>query len=333
MPSDENDILFLAVLIYDDGNNRYSEERRPYRASHPEIAYRLALAEGSEARYGRRFVGLAHLAETDEEIDGIARSTGGNAADFVVPKDELDAFRDPRWRDVPCDESELAEALRPPRLLFEIDGVDGVAWDQLTHAYGPAFDVPRDLRRLAAEDPEIRRNALWELGGSIYHQGTIYPATAAALPFLIRLTLDERTPDRKEVCGLLKEIASSASFHPEQIRRNWRFREKLLSFWEQKPSEMAADEIATVEGVRAAFAERLDSIRSLERDPDVDIAARAQAIVRRIEAPGPELPACFQCQGKGKCRCRRKGEPTKPCNQCDETGICHVCLGMGAASP
>ena len=36
---------FLAVLIYDDGEDRYSEEPHVIRAAHPEIAYRIALRE------------------------------------------------------------------------------------------------------------------------------------------------------------------------------------------------------------------------------------------------------------------------------------------------
>ena len=59
---------FLAVLIYDDGAGRYSEEPHRIQADHPEIAYQIALSRGAEERYGRRFLGLAAL-EVDQGHD------------------------------------------------------------------------------------------------------------------------------------------------------------------------------------------------------------------------------------------------------------------------
>src|SRR5436189_4690399 len=101
---------FLAVLIYDEGNGRRCEEPRVYHATHPEIAYQLALADGNEQRYGRRFLGLSHLEETTEDVEPIARSQGGDAKELLVSKEALAAFADPRWSSVACNEKELAEA-------------------------------------------------------------------------------------------------------------------------------------------------------------------------------------------------------------------------------
>ncbi|MFI8266678.1 hypothetical protein [Streptomyces sp. NPDC085665] len=66
-------------------------------------------------------------------------------------------------------------------------------WSQLTHAYGTAEDVP-DLLRAAGPDPE---SPAWsELWSRLCHQGTVYPASYAALPALAekasRLTASER---------------------------------------------------------------------------------------------------------------------------------------------
>ena len=47
-------------------------------------------------------------------------------------------------------------------------------------AYGRALDVPCDLRRLASSDADVRAEALWQLGGSIFHQGDVFDSTAAA---------------------------------------------------------------------------------------------------------------------------------------------------------
>jgi hypothetical protein len=65
-----------------------------------------------------------------------------------------------------------------------LDGLDAVDWSALEHAYGAATDLPELLRQAATESAEEAEEALRELYGCIMHQGTVYPATAAAVPFL-----------------------------------------------------------------------------------------------------------------------------------------------------
>ncbi|MEV7600510.1 hypothetical protein AB0O91_24375 [Kitasatospora sp. NPDC089797] len=56
-------------------------------------------------------------------------------------------------------------------------------WSQLSHAYGPADDIPALLERITAE----RKAELWsELWSALCHQGSVYPASFAALPWLAR---------------------------------------------------------------------------------------------------------------------------------------------------
>ena len=60
-----------------------------------------------------------------------------------------------------------------------LDDLVRVDWAGLTHAYGPADDLPGLLRGLAQGDDD----ALYELYGNIWHQGTVYPATAYAVTY------------------------------------------------------------------------------------------------------------------------------------------------------
>lgn len=67
-------------------------------------------------------------------------------------------------------------------------------WSHLTHAYGTAEDIPALLTE-AGPDPQ---SPAWtELWSRLCHQGTVYPASYAALPALTekarRLTATERT--------------------------------------------------------------------------------------------------------------------------------------------
>ncbi|MFF3458946.1 HEAT repeat domain-containing protein [Streptomyces sp. NPDC002730] len=64
--------------------------------------------------------------------------------------------------------------------------LDSVSWAELEHAYGSAEDLPGVLRALAG-DEEQAAEALDELWGSILHQGTVYAATASAVPFLAQM--------------------------------------------------------------------------------------------------------------------------------------------------
>ncbi|MER6949424.1 HEAT repeat domain-containing protein [Nonomuraea sp. NPDC000554] len=86
-------------------------------------------------------------------------------------------------------------------------GLDKIHWADLKHAYGPADDVPEQLRALRSESPDERERALYELYGNIFHQGSRYPATAPAVPFLARLALDPSTLKRDEIVQLLAAVA------------------------------------------------------------------------------------------------------------------------------
>ena len=88
-----------------------------------------------------------------------------------------------------------------------LEGLDAVGWAGLTHAYGPATDVPLLLRELRAADPERREKAVWELYGTIFHQGSRYEATAPAVPFLLALAADPGTPDRVEIVRMIAALA------------------------------------------------------------------------------------------------------------------------------
>jgi hypothetical protein len=86
-------------------------------------------------------------------------------------------------------------------------GLEEIDWAGLRHAYGPAGDVPGLLRALVSGSPAERRHAVHELYGNIFHQGSRYEATAFAVPFLARLALDRRAPQRDAIVHLLVALA------------------------------------------------------------------------------------------------------------------------------
>ena len=94
-----------------------------------------------------------------------------------------------------------------------LERLDEVAWSDLKHAYGEASDVPFLIRELVSTDSERRDEALIELYGNIWHQGTIYEATVHALPFLIELLADPSTPDRENVAHLVASVISGNGYY------------------------------------------------------------------------------------------------------------------------
>jgi hypothetical protein len=88
-----------------------------------------------------------------------------------------------------------------------LETLDDVAWHELSHAYGPAADVPVLIRALASADAETRRQARYELYGNIFHQGSRYEASAYAVPFLLELAVRPSVPDRAEIVELLTDLA------------------------------------------------------------------------------------------------------------------------------
>jgi hypothetical protein len=94
------------------------------------------------------------------------------------------------------------------RVLAE---VDAHPWASTSHAYGPANDIPGLIRRVAADDEEIADDAVGELYGSLLHQGTVYPASAEAVPYLARLAAAGCRPAM--LIALVGGIAASGDEH------------------------------------------------------------------------------------------------------------------------
>ena len=118
-----------------------------------------------------------------------------------------------------------------------LDELDRVDWESLAHAYGigrgdddaPHTDVAGSLRGLSITDPDHEPqcgtgttvgetsafdDAIYLLYGNIWHQGTIYQATAYAVPFLVAYAAGDNTPQqqRRSIIELLAFIGIASSF-------------------------------------------------------------------------------------------------------------------------
>ncbi|HZU67020.1 MAG TPA: HEAT repeat domain-containing protein [Ktedonobacteraceae bacterium] len=100
-----------------------------------------------------------------------------------------------------------------------LEQLSSITWSDLSHAYGSAADVPQLLRDLASTDEQLRSRALGTLYTNIYHQGTVYQASAYAVPFLLELLRGETMPEREEILVLLAHLARGNTYH----RQHWHF--------------------------------------------------------------------------------------------------------------
>ncbi|MFD4693242.1 hypothetical protein [Streptomyces sp. NPDC058463] len=121
-------------------------------------------------------------------------------------------------------------------MINELDSID---WSSMSHAYGPAGDVPVWLREMAAADPSVRDKALGHFYSAAHHQGDVHACTTASLPFLFALADDPAAPDRASIVELLLSIGREsvdrdddrrvAAQHRTRIRRPRRRRHPLLT--------------------------------------------------------------------------------------------------------
>ncbi|MBO0610452.1 HEAT repeat domain-containing protein [Myceligenerans salitolerans] len=84
-----------------------------------------------------------------------------------------------------------------------LDDVDTITWSDLSGAYGPAGDAAEILRGLASPEEDVAGEALDEFFSSIWHQGTVYPVTAAAVPFVVDLAAGRAVHHRDALCFAL----------------------------------------------------------------------------------------------------------------------------------
>ncbi|MEO3743572.1 HEAT repeat domain-containing protein [Plantactinospora sp. B5E13] len=126
-----------------------------------------------------------------------------------------------------------------------LTAINDVDWTGLTHAYGPAGDVPDMLRGLAAGEPEQVEQAWDEVVSSLFHQGTVYPATVPAVRFLVALAR-AGSPRRAAIVALVGMLADPAHTDGD-----------------------SADQ------VRAAVRAEADRLRPLLADPDPTVRGHA----------------------------------------------------------
>jgi hypothetical protein len=154
-----------------------------------------------------------------------------------------------------------------------LEGLDAIDWSALTHAYGPAADVPELLRSLLSTDANEREQAFYELFGNMWHQGTVYPAAAAAVPFLDELLRTPDVPDKPGIACLLACIADGSGYFQVHAALDlggprW---ERILAEQGRTLQQELAEEAETVAAVRQVVSPILPHLVQYLYDPDTEV--------------------------------------------------------------
>jgi hypothetical protein len=170
----------------------------------------------------------------------------------------------------PADLIEMYEsALDPPSL----QGLSAVDWSAVSHAYGPATDVPALLRAFVSAVPDHHKFACELLFQTIWHQGTVYAATAVAVPFLYQLLEGDGVPDKSAVAHLLATIAEGHSYlachaNTPQMAATWA---SLLAKDGKNLDAELAREMGHVGDAKREVARKLDVLYQYLRDPEPEV--------------------------------------------------------------
>ncbi|MEL7471605.1 MAG: hypothetical protein AAFN27_24390 [Pseudomonadota bacterium] len=163
---------------------------------------------------------------------------------------------------------------------MSLEGLDDIDWAGLTHAYGSAADVPAQLRAVATGSKTEREKAWYDLYGNIWHQGTVYEATAHAVPFFVRLANDQTRDDLGEILEYLSELADGASYlDVHQHTSLWSEEQRQT----QKHKEQLAKELDWVSRTRSAVRAGQEAYARLRVHPDESVQEAAAALMAVID--------------------------------------------------
>jgi hypothetical protein len=168
-----------------------------------------------------------------------------------------------------------------------LEGLDSIAWSKLSHAYGKASDTPAHLRNLTSTRQSKREHARDALWSSINHQGSVYDATAAAVPFLVELATSTDIAERHEILQLLTEIARGSGWH--QVHQRHDIVRK--AFGQEKIAKEIRREAAWVGTIREEVTKAAPAIAGLLHDGDLRVRLHAANFLTAVPTAAEESVA------------------------------------------
>ena len=176
-------------------------------------------------------------------------------------------------------------------------GIEAIEWDKLSHAYGAADDIPQLLKDLLSPG-EPCQEAHLALFGNIYHQGTRYSASAAAVPFLIKLIARDETPRKDNLIFLLTLLAvgdHTVVFPEGVLVSRWKYDVEQMQLPEYREERQREIDSFLAEGPQDELARDLRKYKLFDRG-DVQQGIDYQLIkLKTYGAVQDGLSALYPC--------------------------------------
>lgn len=152
--------------------------------------------------------------------------------------------------------------------MFET--LDTIDWSQVGSCYGWSKEIPAAIRGLFSDDATVRDTALGTLWMSLEHQGTVYEASALAVPFLLAILADPQIRVKRQLVHFLAHLGCRGLYLGHWYQ-DLRTRLIVLRRNEGKtffPRKVADQYRNWEEDTHQRFREGLATLLSLLSDPD-----------------------------------------------------------------
>src|SRR5258708_13960539 len=88
--------------------------------------------------------------------------------------------------------------------MFET--LNTIDWPHVESCYGTSEEIPAAIRGLVSAEASVRDRARETLWMSLEHQGSVYEASALAVPFLLAILADPQTQDKAQLVHFLAHL-------------------------------------------------------------------------------------------------------------------------------
>jgi len=88
--------------------------------------------------------------------------------------------------------------------MFET--LNTIDWPHVESCYGTSEEIPAAIRGLVSAEASVRDRARETLWMSLEHQGSVYEASALAVPFLLAILADPQTQDKGQLVHFLAHL-------------------------------------------------------------------------------------------------------------------------------
>lgn len=189
-----------------------------------------------------------------------------------------------------------------------LEGLDKVDWSNINHSHDKATKIPNWIRDLASDEKKVRSRAMSNLYEYLNHQGTLYEASAYAVPFFLELLQNNEVKVKGAILHLINSLASFGAYPSlKEDRIFYRFKpdKKDLSLYSEWHREFEwskwEKELAMAEACQQEASKGVEIYLELLKRKNFRIKREVILLLSNFREHAPEiLPTLSKILSKGK---------------------------------